>query len=62
MRHLGTLNESSIYRKSSDVSQISDFELFREVYRRSQTDHVSSNTINSGVSFLGILTLIFQIL
>lgn len=52
MKHLGTLNESSIYHRSSDFSQVSDLELIREVYRRSQTDKVSSNTNNS-VSLMG---------
>lgn len=55
MRHLATLNESSINRQSSDLSRCSDFELLREVYHRSQTDHVSrvSSHINS-VSMLGL--------
>ena len=58
MRHLGTLNESSIYKRSSELSQYSDIELLKEVYHRSQTDHPTSNA--NSISLLGKLNIFYR--
>lgn len=58
MKHFGTLNESSIHRKSSEFSHISDAELLREVYYRSQTDQQSS--IPNSISMIGFLYFLYN--
>lgn len=51
MKQTSGLNESSIFQRSEELSQFSDIEIFREIYHRSQTDHVSSNA--NSISYIG---------